>query len=221
MTRHVYRFNDMEYLDDVVQSLYVIDVDGGEPRRLTDDVLMNGAPQWSPDGTEILLVSSMYPDTHKTFYGRLRVLDVASGDVRTLTDAWGQVMTAGWLPDGKRIAFEGEPHGLPIGSKSDVWVIDSAGGEPICRTAGLKVGVGGGLQADMPVMGYSLKLPVSSDGKYAIVRVQAGGDVSVYQVALDGDEFVDAGADRRARRPAAEPRGGQAALSGQRNQSSD
>ena len=38
------------------------------------------------------------------------------------------------------------PHGKPIGSKNDVWVIDSAGGEPENRSAGLKVGVGGGLQ---------------------------------------------------------------------------
>ena len=188
VTRHVYRFNDMEYLDDVVQSLYVIDVSGGEPRRLTNDVLMNAAPQWSPDGKEILLISSMYPDTHKNFYGRLRVLDLASGDIRTLTDEWGQVMAAGWLPDGKRIAFEGVPHGKTIGSKNDLWVINSAGGEPVCRTAGLKVGVDGGLQGDMPVMGYSLKLSVSSDGKYVVTGVQAGGDVGAYQIALDGDE---------------------------------
>ncbi len=188
VTRHVYRFNDMEYLDDVMQSIYVIDVAGGEARRLTEDQLLNAAPQWSPDGKELLIISSMYPDTHKTFYGRLRVLDVATGDIRTLTDEWGQAGAAGWLPDGKRITFEGEPHGKVVGSKNDVWVIDSAGGEPECRSAGLEVGVGGGLQADMPVAGYSQKLPVTSDGKYVISRVQDGGDVGVYQIALEGDE---------------------------------
>ena len=36
VTRSIYRFDEMGYLDDVVQSLYVIDVEGGEPRRLTD-----------------------------------------------------------------------------------------------------------------------------------------------------------------------------------------
>lgn len=188
VTRHVYRFNDMEYLDDAVQSLYVVDSAGGEARRVTDDRLLNSSPQWSPDGAEILLISSMYPDTHKTFYGRLRVIDVESGDVRTLTDDWGQAMAAGWLPGGKRIAFTGTPHGKVVGSKSDIWVIDSAGGEPVCRTAGLKVGVGGGLQGDMPVMGYSQKLPITCDGKCALTPVQAGGDVGVYQVALDGEE---------------------------------
>ncbi|MCC6803083.1 MAG: S9 family peptidase [Anaerolineae bacterium] len=188
VTRHVYRFNDMEYLDDVVQSLYVVDVESGEARRLTDDRLLNTTPQWSPDGTEILLISSMYPDTHKTFYGRLRVINVESGEIRTLTDEWGQVTAAGWLPDGKRIAFDGVPHGKIIGSKTDIWVMDSAGGVPECRSAGLEVGVGGGLQADMPVMGYSQKLLITSDGKYAVLGVQAGGDVNVYQVALEGEE---------------------------------
>lgn len=188
VTRHVYRFNDMEYLDDVVQSLYVVNVDSGEARRLTDDQLLNTTPQWSPDGTEILLISSMYPDTHKSFYGRLRVVKVENGETRTLTDEWGQVAAAGWLPDGKRIAFDGVPHGKVVGSKTDLWVMDSAGGVPECRSAGLEVGVGGGLQGDMPVIGYSQKLLITGDGKYAVIGVQAGGDVNVYQVALEGDE---------------------------------
>ncbi len=188
VTRNVYRFNDMEYLDDVVQSLYVVDVDGGEARRVTDDPLMNSAPQWSPDGKEILLLSNMRPDTYRTFYQDIRVVDVASGAVRSLTEDWGVVASAGWLPDGKRIAFEGQPFGKLIGSKNDVWVIDSAGGEPECRSAGLKVGVGGDLQPDMPVVGVSLRLTITSDGKCAIVRVQDGGDVGVYQVALEGAE---------------------------------
>ncbi len=35
--RFVYRFDEMEYLDDTVQALYVIPAAGGEPRRLTQD----------------------------------------------------------------------------------------------------------------------------------------------------------------------------------------
>ncbi len=189
VTRFVYRFNDLGYLDDVIQSIYVVEVASGEARRLTDDLLLNAAPQWSPDGTELLIMSSMYPDTPKNFYGRLRVIDVASGETRTLTDEWGQVTAAAWLPDGKQIVFEGTPHGKLIGSKSDVWVMDSTGGEPENRSAGLEVGVGGGLQADMPVMAYSQKLSVIDDGKSVLTGVQAGGDVSVYKIALEGDEL--------------------------------
>src|SRR5450432_1978779 len=57
LTRTVYRFDALEYLDDVVQSLYVIDVEGGDAHRLTHDAMMNNEPQWSPDGQEILFTS--------------------------------------------------------------------------------------------------------------------------------------------------------------------
>ena len=42
----------------------------------------------------------------------------------------------------------GLPNGLTIGSKSDLWVVPSQGGKPECRTAGIKFGVGGGLQGE-------------------------------------------------------------------------
>ena len=188
VTRHVYRFDSMAYLDDSVQALYVISVDGGEARKLTDDKYMSGNPQWSPDGKSILYTASMYPDTHKAFYARLRLIDIESGEIRTLTDDWGSVGAFAWLPDGKRIAFGGATHDLPPGSKSDIWVMDIDGGAPECRTAGLLVGVGGGLQADMPVMTWSMKLPVTSDGKFALAQVQDGGTVHIYKVALEGAE---------------------------------
>ena len=188
VTRHVYRFDSMEYLDDSVQALYVVNVESGEARKLTDDKFLSGNPQWSPDGKSVLYSASMYPDTHKAFYPRLRLINIESGECRTLVDEWGSVGGFGWLPDGKRIAFGGSPHGLPPGTKGDIWVMTIDGEEPECRTAGLLVGVDGGLQADMPVMSYSMKLPITSDGKYALPRVQDGGTLHVYKVALEGAE---------------------------------
>ncbi len=101
VTRSVYRFDEMGYLDDVVQSLYVIDVDGGEPRRLTDDGLMYTHPQWSPDGREILALTAMQPDSLRASDAALRLVNAANGSARDLTSAWGTVGSAGWTPDGK------------------------------------------------------------------------------------------------------------------------
>ncbi|MEZ4662852.1 MAG: hypothetical protein R2911_35335 [Caldilineaceae bacterium] len=45
----------------------------------------------------------------------------------------------------------GTPTGQPIGSKADLWVMDAAGrSAPQNRTPNLAIGVGGGLQPDMP-----------------------------------------------------------------------
>ena len=186
--RHVYRFDDMNYLDDVTQSLYLVSAHGGEARRLTDDRQMNSHPQWAPDGKEILFVASMHPESHSAIFLSLRLVDVASGALRTVGDDWGMIGAVGWTPDGKQIVFAGMPNGKPIGSKSDLWVIDRAGGTPECRTAGLAVGIEGDLLVDMPIVFASPKLLVARDGKHAYTVVQEGGTRQIYGIALSGEE---------------------------------
>jgi dipeptidyl aminopeptidase/acylaminoacyl peptidase len=184
----VYRFNDMEYLDDVVQSLYIVGIEGGEAKRLSSDAFMNSNPQWSPDGSEILYMASMHPDIARAMTARVRAVNPDTGAMREILADWGIVGAASWTPDGKSVVVIGQPDGLPIGSKNDLWVVPASGGTPENRTAGIKVGVGGGLQADMPVVLYSAIIPVAPDGKSAYVSVQEGGNVSIYRVALSGGE---------------------------------
>jgi dipeptidyl aminopeptidase/acylaminoacyl peptidase len=191
VTRHTYRFNEMEYLDNVVQSIYVIPAAGGEPRRITQDNWMNNGPQWSPDGKSLLYLASMAPDSHRALMPRIRIVDLVDGNVRDVTGDWGDVFTAAWLPDGQHIAFMGQPRGLPIGSKSDLWITPVDAGTPECRTAGLKYGVGGGLQPDMPVMGMVSRVPLSSDGQTAYMPVQIGGTEQIYRVSLSGAESFE------------------------------
>ncbi len=190
VSRHVYRFNEMEYLDDVVQDIYVIPAAGGEPRRVTHDGWMNANPQWSPDGKSLLYLASMNPDSLKAFHPHVRLVNLLDNSVRDLTGSWGDVYAVSWLPDGERIVFIGQPNGLPIGSKSDLWVLSVSGGQPECRTAGLKVGVGGGMEPDMPVFSYLTTVPLAKDGQTAYAGVQIGGTEQVYAVALTGAEQV-------------------------------
>ena len=189
--RTVYRFNEIEYLDDVVQSLYVVDTAGGEARRLTNDRYMNTSPQWSPDGKEILYSATMGVDDFRGLFPRLRVVDIASGTIRNVTEGWdGSASSSGWMPDGKRIVFTGQVNGLAIGSKDDVWVVDREGGTPQSRSASFEMGVGGGLQSDMPVVLASPMLKLTPDGKFVYTPAQIGGEVNIAKVALDGDENV-------------------------------
>jgi len=190
VTRHVYRFNGMEYLDDVVQSLYVVDVASGAVKRLTEDRLANAEPQWSPDGKDILILSSMVPDRMDTLYPSLRVVNVESGALRELIPGWGSFMAAAWTPDNQRIVFTGQPKGLPIGSKNDLWIVNRAGGAPENRSAGFAVGIGGGVYGDHPVVMFSSKVILTGDGKAAIVEVQEGGEEGIYRVALRGAESI-------------------------------
>ena len=58
---------------------------------------------------------------------------------------------------GSRIVFVGRPDdGKPIGTKSDLYLLDLSSGDIECRTSGLDVGVGGRIMLDMPVASLSL-----------------------------------------------------------------
>ena len=186
ITRHVYRFDDAGFLDQVVTDIYVVSIGSGDARQLTQDATMNTRPLWSPDSREILYLASMQPDTFEAIRAGLRVVDL-DGKVRDLTSDWGFVAGAVWTPDCERIVFIGQPSGLLIGSKNDVYVIKRDGGVPENRTADLKYDVGGGLQADMPAAGVTRKFMPHCDNDSTWVRVQVGGTIQIYRVALNGD----------------------------------
>jgi dipeptidyl aminopeptidase/acylaminoacyl peptidase len=186
VTRHIYRFDAMGYLDNVVQDIYVIPAEGGELRQLTQDDCQNAMPMWSPDGQEILFMTMMFPDSHRV-YPALKVVNL-DGEVRELVKDWGYAHSAAWTPDGKRVVFVGNPSGLPIGTQDNLWVIDRQGGEPKCRTADFTFSVAGGLQPDMPVTKVIPTILVSEDSQTAYVQVQEGGTVPIYRVALSGPE---------------------------------
>ena len=186
LTRRVYRFDLMGYLDGAVQAVYVVAVNDGEPRPLTNDQQHHTVQGWSPDGSELLVLSTMQPEGANGYHARLCALAL-DGATRELTGDWGYATGAAWLPDGQRVVFYGTPHGRPMGSKNDIWLIDRAGGLPECRTAGLKYHPGSDLQYDMAVSLGARLLP-AADSPYVYSQVQVGGTVQVYRVALDGPE---------------------------------
>lgn len=190
VTRHIYRFDMLGYLDNVVQDVYIISTEGGDPQQLTADACQNSAPLWSPDGQEILYTASMLPDSHRGYLPRLRIVNL-EGDVREIVGDWGYVQSAAWVPGSSQATFIGRPHGRLAGSKDDLWTIDREGGEPQCRTAGLDLGVGARLQADMPALREDVpppKILVSEDGATAFTHVQDGGTMHIYTIALAGPE---------------------------------
>src|SRR5579862_8111947 len=105
-----YIYERVGYIDDVIQDLYLVDVESGAVKQLTRDRSMNTDPQWSPDGRVIsYLVSFSKPDEMWDWNAELRLLDLETGSSRTLVSDWGGVLKAKWCPDGKRITFIGYP----------------------------------------------------------------------------------------------------------------
>ena len=98
-----------------VSHLWLVPLDGGEPRRLTTGTVRDMRPRLSPDGGRIAFTRGA-PGDDKAPTG-IRVLDLAGGE--PVAAALGE-LSAGelaWSPDGARLAFTAQvdPQRLIVG----------------------------------------------------------------------------------------------------------
>jgi dipeptidyl aminopeptidase/acylaminoacyl peptidase len=138
--------------------IYVLSMNGGEAKRITN--LKNGVSvfRWSPDGTRFVVVSRMgpgdgrpenkdrsdvrhYKNTSYKFNDtgwfddrrtHLWVVEVKSGSAKQITegDNWND-SDPQWSPDGTRFAFVSNRTGKEYeeNRNTDVWVISAEGGK--------------------------------------------------------------------------------------------
>ncbi|GGN23194.1 dipeptidyl aminopeptidase [Lentzea pudingi] len=136
--------------------VYVVPVDGGEPRRLTDLPLGAGAPVWSPDSSRLVFVARVpeagrygttddgpeseaprritrldYRADDVGFVGdrrpRLHVVTL-DGAVTEVTDGTHDVSDPAWLDDSTLVFVA--PHELGVSEtlKSDLYTVPAGGG---------------------------------------------------------------------------------------------
>ena len=93
--------------------IYVMDVDGKNRRRLTNNRHDDWDPSWSPDGKRIAFTSSgkvlNVVQAHPLFVEggppQIYVMEADGGNQRRLTNSGFAEWYPSWSPDGKRIAF--------------------------------------------------------------------------------------------------------------------
>ncbi len=80
--------------------IYVMDADGGNQERLTDNRAYDNHPTWSPDRTKIAFVSDRDGGVPQIY-----VMDARGKRAIKLTDTAEGKGDPDWSPDGERIAF--------------------------------------------------------------------------------------------------------------------
>jgi Tol biopolymer transport system component len=100
------------------EEIYVMNADGSDQRNLTRTPGSDWSAAWSPDGREIVFVSSRGPAIQRG-YG-IYLMDADGSHLRRLVRNGGKDPAPAWSPDGRKIAFTGRGESIYlIGADGD------------------------------------------------------------------------------------------------------
>jgi len=106
--------DDKEYV-----TIYLLDLERGSTKQLTNGLAKDSNPQWSPDGGSIAFVSD------RAGVRQLYLLPVDGGEARQLTEAARGIGGGfAWSPDGRRIAFSAVPADEPLDLGKEPYRVD-------------------------------------------------------------------------------------------------
>ena len=109
-------------------NLWLIEVESGAERRLTDTDHRIGSFSVAPNGNRILFTSRIENRRNQQNLSEIQLLEVEAGTIRRLTDNSAPEGRLSWAPDGRSFAYTARTDGEWELLLDKIWVMDPDGG---------------------------------------------------------------------------------------------
>jgi dipeptidyl aminopeptidase/acylaminoacyl peptidase len=173
ITRLAYRRDQSGYVPAGFRHVFVVDATGGTPRQLTKGDFDHGAPQWTPDGKELVFDGLRVPDADwQVEESEIYSYRFATDDVLALTSRKGPDSGPKVSPDGRWIAFTSRDQDDDTYSIAPLWLMDRTSGEARALAAAFDR--------------QPQNVQWAKDGKSILFTVEDEGAIQVFETTLDG-----------------------------------
>jgi len=160
--------------------LWIVPVDGGAAKKITDNPASDTSPVYSPDGRYIAYRAQMRPGNESDRF-RLMLYDRRSGNIRNLTEKFDQwVGSFAWATDSSKVYFSSEKEG-----EAPIYSIEVKS-ELVEGEKGTEIHVHGAKSNATPMIGGANDdLAVTPDGKTLLFsRNSIKSPIEIYRAAL-------------------------------------
>ena len=124
-----YRHDYRGFTGDAFRQMFVVDVESGSARQVTDGEGDNWSPVWSPDGGSLAFISDDIEGRDFTTNTQVKVVSIPNGKPVSWSEALPYIWAVTWSPDGESLAAIGCLDPKMWDSRSAwLYVLDSSGG---------------------------------------------------------------------------------------------
>jgi dipeptidyl aminopeptidase/acylaminoacyl peptidase len=186
ITRVRHKGDGEGFFEALRKHLFVVDLEHGEPKQITDGDWDDADPSWSPDGQLLAFTSSRERDRDLSLLNDVWVVPSTGGRSRRLTRHRGQAATPVFSPDGQQVAYLGHERGWTYGARTELLTVPAQGGDSRSVSGSFDYEVGNVALSDARDPFAALAPAWDPDGRGLLALVSRLGRVEVVRFPVDG-----------------------------------
>ena len=178
-----YRADGLGWRGEAFRHIFVVNLESGDTRQLTDGEGDDSAPSWSPDGESIAFVADRRADRETATHSDVYVVPANGGELELRSQGLSSVAALCWSPSGDALAVVGSDDDV-VGAGWQSWVFVVEPGSAPRKLTDDSISPAGGYAPLVPAP----EMRWTEDGNVSFIA-DSRGESSVFQIDTAGGQL--------------------------------